>query len=68
MANLWILNQFKGNKSCITDAILTQLSEHSRIMTIHDCFKFHEIPFTGCLVMPHLVDFKAIQGQQLMQY
>ena len=26
MANLWILNRFiKGNKSCITDAIVTKL-------------------------------------------
>ena len=68
MAKLYILKQAKGSKSCITDAALGKLSEHGSVMRIHDCFKFQEIPFTGWLDMPQVVDFKAIQGQQLMQY
>ena len=68
MANFWILNQFnKDNKSCITDVIVTKLNVYS-IMTIHNCFKFHKIPLTGCLVMTQFVDFKAIQGQFSMHY
>ena len=67
MANLWILNQFNG-KSCITDAIMTKLNVHSRIMTRHNYFTFNEIPFMGCLVMIQFVDLEAIQGQYLMHY
>ena len=33
MAISWILNQFKGNKSCISDAILSKLSEHNNVKT-----------------------------------
>ena len=63
MANLQILSQFKGNKSCITDAIMTKLNVNSHIMTIHHDFKFHEIPFVCCLVLTQFVDLQVIQGQ-----
>ena len=68
MANFSFFNQFnKGNKSSSTDVIVTKLNVHS-IMTIHNCFKFHKIPLTGCLVMTQFVDIKAIQGQLSMHY
>ena len=63
MANLWILNQFKGIKSCTTDAIMIKLNVHFYVKTIHKYFKFHEIPFIGYLVMTQFVDFKPSQGQ-----
>ena len=63
MANLWILNPFKGIKSCTNGAIMTKLNVHCCVMTIHNYFKFHEIPFIGYLVMTQFVYFKPIQGQ-----
>ena len=64
MANLWILNQFnKGNKSFITDTPVIKLNKNSCVTTIHNCFKFHEVPSYCCLVMTQFVDFKAIQWQ-----
>ena len=63
MANLLILSQLKGNKSCIIDAFMTKLNVNSHIMTIHHYFKFHEIPFVCCLVLTQFVDLKVIQGQ-----
>ena len=61
MANLWILNQFnKGNKSCITDAIVAKLNLHSCAMTKHNCIKFHKIPLNGYLVMTQLGNSRAI--------
>ena len=53
MANLWILNQFKGIKPCISDVSST---------TIHKCFKFHEILSIGYLVQTKLVDLKEFKG------
>ena len=54
---LWILNQFKGNKSCTIDTSLTKLNEHCPVMTIQNYCKFREIPFIGYLVMTQFVDF-----------
>ena len=53
MATLWIWNQFKGNKYCTADAVMTKLNVHCCVMTIHvqNCFNFFEISFTGCLVI-----------------
>ena len=64
MAYLWILNQCnKGNKSFVTDTSVIKLNKSSCVTTIHNCFKFHEVPLYCCLVMSQFVDFKAIQGQ-----
>ena len=64
VANLWILNQFNnGNKSYVTDASVIKHNKHSCVPTIHNCFKFDEVPLYCCLVMTQFVDFKAIQGQ-----
>ena len=61
MAALSILNQSnEGNKSYITDAIVTEQNVHSRVMYIHNCFKFHML---GCLVMTQFIACNAIQGQ-----
>ena len=49
--NLLILNQYKGNNSCTTDAILTKLDLHQCIMVICIHIKFHQIPLTGYLVV-----------------
>ena len=63
MANLWILNQFrKGNKSCIADAIVTRLHKHCCVMTIHNCLKFHKIPFNGVLIMTQLLILMQFNG------
>ena len=35
VASLWIWNQFKGNKSCTADAVITKLNVHCCVMTIH---------------------------------
>ena len=51
MLILWILNQIKGYNSCITVASLTKLDMHQRVIMIYIYFIFHEILFTGCLVM-----------------
>ena len=51
MAQLLILNQCKGNNSCTTDAILTKLKVHQRIVVIYIHIKFHQIPLIGYLVM-----------------
>ena len=56
MAHLWVLNPFMGN----TDASRTKLNEHCNFMTIHNCFKFNEIPFIGYLVTTQFVEFIAI--------
>ena len=67
MANLWILNQFKGNKSCTTDASIIKLNEHCRVVTLQNCWKLHEIPFTGYLVMTQfLVLNKQFKGKNLV--
>ena len=64
MAYLWILKQLnKSNKSFSIDIIVTKCNVHSHIMARHSCFKFHKIPFIGCLAMTQFVDFKAIQGR-----
>ena len=53
LLNLLICNHYKGSNSNSTDAILTNLDVHQRIMVIHICIhiKFHQIPFIGYLVM-----------------
>ena len=51
MANMRILYQFKGNKSCTIDASMTKLYEHCRVMTIQNCCMFRKITFIGYLVM-----------------
>ena len=51
MAQFVISNQYKGNNSCPTDAILTKLTVHQRIMVIYIHIKFHKIPLIGYLVM-----------------
>ena len=51
MANCTNLNQFKGYSSCATKARLTKLDVHHIIIVIHIQYKFHEIPFSGYLVM-----------------
>ena len=44
--SLWILNQFKGNKSSTVDTSMTQFNEHCHIIPIQTyCNKFREIPF-----------------------
>ena len=70
MTNLWVSNQFnKGNKSYITDDMLTKLNVHSCVMTIQipydyvTVFEFNKIPLNGSLVMTQFVDLKAIKGQ-----
>ena len=47
---LVILNQFKGDYSCISEASLTKLYMHHSIMIYTSC-KFHEMLFIGYLVM-----------------
>ena len=49
--NLLILNQYKGNNSCATEAILTKLDVRQRNMVIYIHIMFHEIPVIGYLVM-----------------
>ena len=62
MTTLWILNRInKGNKSCITDDIVTKLNVHSCVISIHNCFKFYKILLHGCLLITLFVEFKAIQ-------
>ena len=46
-----ILNQYMGNNSCSTDAILTKLNMHQSIMVICSHNKFHQIPLIGYVVM-----------------
>ena len=56
MANLWILNQVKGSKSCTIDT-LWALACHDKIVEI--C----AIPFFGYLiVMTQLIDFQPFKG------
>ena len=58
MSNLWILNQFMGNKSCNADAAsMTKLNKHCSVMIIQTCNKFREIPFIGYLIMTQFVFF-----------
>lgn len=47
---LVILNQFKGDYSCISEASLTKLYMQHSIMIYTSC-KFHEMLFIGYLVM-----------------
>ena len=59
----FILNQYKGNNSCITEAILTKLDIFQRIMVIYIyiyIYKFNEIPSIG---QAQFVNFKSVQGQ-----
>ena len=44
-------NQYKGTNSCTTEAILTKLDMHQRILVICYHIKFHKIPLNGYLVM-----------------
>ena len=46
-----ILNQFKGDNSCITEIILIKPDLHHCFMMICICFKFHEMLLNGFLVM-----------------
>ena len=45
------LNQFKGNNSCITHAMMTILDVNCPVITIYYCFKFHVILFIGYLIV-----------------
>ena len=49
--NLLNFNQYKGNNSCTTDAILTKLDVRQRNMVIYIYIKFHQIPLIGYFVM-----------------
>ena len=42
-ANLLILNQFNGNKSCTINTTLTKFNEHSHIMTIQNQVSWNSI-------------------------
>ena len=53
----FILNQYKGNNSRTTDAILTKLDMHQRIKVIYAHLKLHQIPLVDYLVMaPDVTD------------
>ena len=46
IASLKILNQFwRGNNSCMNDAILIKLDVHHHVLMIDILFQFHESPF-----------------------
>ena len=47
---------------------LNQSNETQRLIVIYIYFKFHEIRFRGYLVIANYMDFKSIQGLQLMNY
>ena len=51
MANFKYFESFQGYTSCTTEAGLTKLDVHQRIIVMHTYFKFHENPFSGYLVM-----------------
>ena len=51
MAQLLIVNQYKGNNSCTSDAFLTKLKVHQRIVVIYIHIKVYQIPLIGYLVM-----------------
>ena len=62
------LNQFKGNKSCNTEASLTKVNTHQLLILIHIKCKFHKILFTDYSVTADFENFKMSQGQQLVHY
>ena len=69
MANWRTLNQFQSIELCTTDASMTKLNEQCHVMTIHNTFKFHKIPFIGLkLVMAKFFDFIRIQGHLFIVY
>ena len=61
MVNLWILNQFKGYKSCNTEASLMKLILHQHITVIDIYFQFYENLFSSYVVMANFMDFKPIE-------
>ena len=46
-----ISDQYKGNNSSTTKAVLTKLDVHQRIIVIYIHIKFHQNPLIGYLVM-----------------
>ena len=54
MAKLCTLNRFKGNDSCISVAVLTDLHMHQLSMVIQIYIQFHELWFTDTLIMSYL--------------
>ena len=66
MVDLWIINQFKDNKSGTTYASLTKLNEHPRVLIKFLC-KFHEIPVIGYLYMTQFVYLKQFMGNNVLR-
>ena len=66
MANFMDFKLFKSKKkSYIIGAIIIKFNVHIHVMTRHHCFKFHEIPYIGCLVMTKFVDYRIIKNNNL---
>lgn len=51
MVQLLSYNHYKGNISCTADALLTKFDMLQHIMVIYNPINFHQIPFTGSLVI-----------------
>ena len=64
MGNVQVLNQCKGNNSCIKDAILTKLDTRHHVMMVHIVTEVQWNSIYSFASYASNCDFKSIKGQE----